>query len=667
MSVGQVFSGAFKVAGRTAVEAGKQYVRSSVRDFLSGGQGEDKAIERGNKSAIMAREMREAEYDRQIAEQQVQYQDERYAPLDSGDEFLDELYSKLGDIDNKMGKMLAHFVAQDKRADKQAILDRQANLSRKHEKEEKESTVSGGGGGSSGGSTSETESGGGSSGGGGGGSSEDSILETLLTHGGVDASELALRKAGAKFAQTRLGQAGVNLGKNVGGKAANLGKGALRMAPRALGTAALAGFALNAGMEAYNMANAKGNAVNESLSRNFDWLQGTSVTSTGELLDVGSMAERSKSSNFGIDQQTSAAYASGIASILSGGAFAIGEWIGGTSLSAAMRKSTLQRMGLDEEDYQRADRITKEGIQAVATDLFNQGYGPDVVNELMTRAIRVVSSVFAGMGDLSAPETWPVSMGDSTLKMLQGHKLTQIQKDLYEASLEVYQQVLADAEEFTPKTVEEIKKDSLKEDGSFIEYSDRESVKKARDFIKKNRLTIGIDTIGTLRSGKTHKPMDPSVFPYINFGDTGEKSEEFLKKHGFRKVKAHGWLYEGSGSSVWENAKKEGVYIPSWHSGDRKEHWLIEPGKEPTFLARGALLDSATSLGMVEADAINSLENSGNQIKDVIKDGFDGMNDEWFDDALMGYFMDSVLPGLVGALKTENKNLGIATPVSVFG
>ena len=114
---------------------------------------------------------------------------------------------------------------------------------------------------------------------------------------------------------------------------------------------------------------------------------------------------------------------------------------------------------------------------------------------------------------------------------------------------------------------------------------------------------------------------------------------------------------------MWNSALKNDLWVAE---GDHRK-FLINPGVEPAFMAEGGMLNSATSLGTYEAEAINSLENSGNQIKDVIKEGFSGVNDEWFDDALMGYFMDSVLPGLVGALKNDKQELGIATPVSVFG
>ena len=66
---------------------------------------------------------------------------------------------------------------------------------------------------------------------------------------------------------------------------------------------------------------------------------------------------------------------------------------------------------------------------------------------------------------------------------------------------------------------------------------------------------------------------------------------------------------------------------------------------------------------------MKSLENSRREIVDVVKTGIDDLDDGgWFDEAFMSFMMDSVLPGMVGALKGEKgTEPGQHVPVNVFG
>lgn len=670
--------GSAKAAGEGAVFAGvDSFVRSTVHDFLSGGKGEDAAIARGNKSAIMARENREAEYDRQIATQEVQYQDERYAPLNSGDEFLDEVYSKLGEIDNKMGKMLAHFVAQDKREEKQAILDRQSNLSRKlgkDKKKEEEGAVPGGSG-----TTNPMSMAAGFVGGGGGGGGpqtppggDNSFFGTAAEFGLAAAVEKVLGKGGQRLLNTKAGKAVLEFGKkaataakSASGTALNVGK-------------SVGGFGLKKvlpGVQAaggvYQLATANGKSVEDAAERNMGFMEGVEeTTSTGEKLDLQKMAELGKytsvaSDNEKLAQQISGALnlVGGIAGFIPGYGTAISVVTGLMSLFAEHMlskpdKATLDRLGIDEDDYENASLLLQEdGVNNLASKLVAEGYGGDQVTDLVVRAARAASALYAGLGDVSAPETWPVEwssnfLGKSVLERLQDHEGSQYEKDLYEGILEYQQGILNDAAtQFVPETEDEMKKEA--EEG----YPYR---KKMKSWIENNKLLVG-DILNTFINNDNVS----GIIPYFGMGVQPEYEKSFMetmKSHNFRRHQDGGFVYAKE-SPMWNSALKNGLWVTE---GDHRK-FLISPGVEPAFMAEGGMLNSATSLGTYEAEAINSLENSGNQIKDVIKEGFSGVNDEWFDDALMGYFMDSVLPGLVGALKNDKQELGIATPVSVFG
>jgi len=659
--------------------------RSTAHDFMSGGSGEDAAIARGNKSALMARENREAEFERQIATQEVQYQDERYAPLDSGDEFLDEVYGKLGEIDNKMGKMLAHFIAQDKREEKQADLDRQANLSRKLNKEEAgaaagaaaATAIPGGSGtttpmpapSSGGGSGAPQESGG-----------DDFSALGLAADIGINIALGKAIKAGAsRFLKTNAGQNLANAAKT--SKAAQAASKATKVGRTAGKFAGKAGAVVQAGVGAYQLLNAKNAAVEAAGERDMSstFAGETAATTTGTNLDLEKMAEIGKYNSAAAETEQLAGRINGAINLVTGAAAfipGIGQAIQGigllwdlfgAGLLSKPDKATLDRIGLTDEDLERAQIIMKEGgPDELKKRLFAEGMSTDDAEEAIKRAGRAIGTFYAGLGNVNAPETWPVDwtsqwFEDTLLEKIQDKQGTQYQQDLYEAALEFWQRLINDAEtQFVPETTEKMEEEA--KNG----YPYR---KKMKDWLDKNKLVIGETKPTYIGNNKPDEDVS-HVFPYFGIGVQPEYKavlNEILASHNLREVKdAGGYLYTKE-SPMWSRAKNEGLWFYGNSKGSTYRQFLAKPGIEPEFLAQGGVLNSATSLGMMEAEAINTLENSGNQIKNVIKDGFNGMNDEWFDDALMGYFMDSVLPGLVGALKKDKRELGIATPISVFG
>ena len=631
MGLARFAGNAAKTVGSAAWRAGKQYVRSSVHDFLSGGRGEDDAIARGNKSAIMARENREAAYEDQIAYENAQYQEEHFAPLDSGDEFLDEVYVKLGEIDNKMGKMLAHFVAKDKREEKREREAKHSSLSRKFEKSEKEETPGWEGNVPTAPPSppqNKNQEGG----------RDYSVADAFLEGGVSAASDMIAHKALNKV------KGRVVTPKNMGrlGKLKTFGKNA---------TPWLAGgmWALEAGTDIYNMATAKDRMAEQYAGYDFSFFQGQQRRlDDGTVIDLGDLVNQN---NMAVNEALSAQYGKNLLDMFTAGGFSLGLSIMGVDWDWTVQKSKWEKLGLTEADYNRTKLLLEGGPEAVVANLMNSGVMDQ--KELQKGLDRAIQGayLFHPTGAVSLPMSWPVAWGPGAAELMEKSQgMGQLLPKMHQASISVMNQVMAEAEEQFggPITLEQAN------DKSFM----KEREKKKNEYIERNKLRV---SRGRLREGKNGEMAD-LVWEISN----GSKYKSILEKFGFRqltKAPDERWILN-DGSSYYNELIKNGLYQDTPYG----RRTIVEKGKEPTFLANGGILNGPTSLGAFEAESISTLEKSGDAIKKTIMDGLaENGNDDWFDSAAMDYLMNSVLPGLVGALKKDEKQLGVATNVSVFG
>ena len=346
----------------------------------------------------------------------------------------------------------------------------------------------------------------------------------------------------------------------------------------------------------------------------------------------------------------------------------------------------LSLMGLTRDDLNLAERIAKGGrteIRNVQTEwetLVREGkMTKDEAMQKALNANRALRAIYMGFGEKGVPETWNVdweipyrfgTKGDpEKIKTLEP---TSIFEPIYKSSTDIFSKIVLAATSSQKYT-------------SMVD--EKERAKYVAEELRKNRLKIGLggmdsysqksgyDLPGEFTKDKTETPerMSPySAGLAVDLFPGTEEGAEILKSYGLRRIK--GDMFPNryfNTKDVRYNALKEKGLIsidPSSSKTNPRAGRVIKPGVEPEYLATGGILRQATSLGYV--NGITSLEDSGREIADTLRTGLQRISGDesgFFDDAIMDYLMDSVLPGLVDAFKRdEPMEQGMEMTVNVF-
>lgn len=350
-------------------------------------------------------------------------------------------------------------------------------------------------------------------------------------------------------------------------------------------------------------------------------------------------------------------------------------------------QNLLKKLGLKQEDVDLALAYARgENVEAQFEEMVNMGkITLEEAKIRLTRADRALKTVLMGIGDYRAPETWPADFG---IADKNGDIVSRTDKERVESLPGIFRKPLHEAvSSYYTKLVEAVanldatKKLPMDQRRSYIEQG-----------VKKNRAKLGLGADGTKYYSEINnavgydRPGSPSdrntsASPYATGLAMDIQSYDWLdaelKARGIKRIKGdpRPLRYFNTKAPGFKKLVESGLWTesPNGSAGlisRGRVAQTIAPGKEPEYLAMGGVLNSATYLGKV--NDVNSLEESGEQIAGVLKDGLERISNEdgsWFDNALMSYFMNGLLPGLVSALKNDKEEMGEAysTTVEVFG
>lgn len=610
---------------------------------------------------------------------------ESHEKLNSDDEFLDALYEKVQDLDNKMGHLLAVFKSGEEREKRAELRRKQNSLSRKFAFSGGASAgtnVTGGGSASDIGAAAVEHNGG--AGGEGSVGGDESTFSDALSTAGLEVG-----------AETLLGKLG---GPTLGVAGAGFAAGLVEAAPHVYGAVTAP-------------SKVKAEMKNKPIHGGFDNDVKAMYESLGVSPEIVKTMGQEKAWEESMEAFGSFTGAAGLVTTgmalggMAGGPYgAAGGAIVGSVLAAmyagwfgdeikkwageAMMKDVYDALGVDGDDIKMALYFMEHGPEELEREL-KEGDGsilPKIATdeEIKKRWPGVEKAVRALMfGHNSYPKSWKVRWSDwgglegnesdperyamnSTSRPRWGDALFQAS---FDAALFSYKDEKA-------KSPEDAKRYLV---GVGIGVGDQADYATKSNTIDLVERMYGGEHIGTKRDpyfaqfvgspSVTDRPLTTYTAGLaVDLSRDAIHNDAFWKKYGFFRLKGdpnpNRYFYKPS--DYTRHLLKQGLYQGKLNDNSKP---IIEPGTEPEFLARGGVLRSATSLGYSNKSNVQSLENSRREIVDVVKTGIDDLDDGgWFDEAFMNFMMESVLPGMVGALK-GNKELepGQYVPVNVFG
>lgn len=716
-----LFGGGVRAAGReVARETGRQATEWGFNKMQSllfprgelSSQLFDAIEKRNDKSAFayLRNKFRDDDdYGTDVGSASVDNYHESHEKLNSDDEFLDALYDKVQDLDNKMGKLLAVFRAGEEREKKAELRRKQNALSRKHEiggegGNAPSSQKSAGGSGSTsgmGGASDEGSAPGGS--GPGTPSGDDSPGGGLFADvAGTVAGEGGWAGAKKLFERIKSGKGGpkdIAKLKNIrnASRLKNIAAGAGKM-----GRFGLAAGVLSAVPDLIDAYDAKDSAREELNSMNVGSHMGLDTQALMETMGVSEGMVNALADSKQAQALTSAAskMAFSIAGSVLGGAIgslipgpgtvlggivggmlgemlgdrlaggAVGEWVG----NKAMGKM-FDRLGIDETDMRLAKLWISSNDQGATEQEILYGKNPDyphmTEDEYRARIPKMQTALEAmTWGHEADPRTWRVNWSTG----IPDDEADPADYDLQSTNRPLWSSALHKASQDVMRLMFE--DGYAKDSGSSLEnqisvgwgLGINADPEKRGLIKKKNWAKYGMEYFG--KRDTEHYDIN-TLDPYalglaVNLSRNPRTNDAFWKHYGFRRLKGD-WIpnryFYNPDSAYTRSFFKLGLY----HGKDGVA--VVPPGTEPEFLARGGLLNGTTSLGLTSGSNVKSLENSRREIVDVVKTGIDDLDDGgWFDEAFMSFMMDSVLPGMVGALKGEKgTEPGQHVPVNVFG
>ena len=669
----------------------------AFRGWISMTKQEQAAASRGNKSVIESVQKRESI--------QGEWSEEELA-------FLKELEDKMGKVADGMSGLSRMFEDREKREEKKAREERSASRMRKvgglnFGKGGLSRTLGdivfgeGGGYGSGGSGSSGTGDTGDSSFLDKLGSLGSDVAETLAGNIGYDALKKALGKTKLGKILNKVPKAKVKLPRDAGGRF--LPKSASKMGRLSsfgkglAGSKALpiVGTLVTLGVGAHQVVSAKREAKDAA------WNLASDVKGT----DAASLLARQGIQNgLVVDDtiaRTQAQGAGGALSAVGAGATAgmlfgplgaaLGGLVGGVVgalagdwLAGRQFDRILGQLGLTREDVELATRAARgEDVLGELQNSVNTGERSKEQVEIITRRLeKAMQTMVLGLGDYTLPETWPAEFsipgGTSTnpdaVKTLPGI----FRKPLHEAVMDYHVAILKTLSESDQyQRITDPRKKSMFLSQGIAKNKARIGMgaEERKNYPKEVEKAIGYDKPGLPFAG--NNGLSPYATGLAVDIQSTQALFDNLKKRGIRRIKGDPLKSRFFNTTSPEFAKlvESGLWTENENGMDglvdgKKLVPVIKANQEPEYLALGGILNRATSLGY--ADGISPLETAGNEIASVLKTGLESISPDdgsWFDDALMGYFMDGLLPGLVSALKNEKNPVeqGMTVPVEVFG